>query len=59
MIYAELCTCANASSDVDNLLEGMSIEVSAIPRKQYVIINIAYYLYRTWAKCLFTNCFLK
>ena len=46
MIYAELCTGAGSSADVDNLLEGMSIEVSAIPRQALFLASKAHLAYR-------------
>ena len=46
MIYAELCTGAESSGDVDTLLEGMSIEVSAIPRQALFLAAKAHLAYR-------------
>ena len=46
MIYAELCTGADSSADVDTLLEGMSIEVSAIPRQALFLASQAHLAYR-------------
>ena len=46
MIYAELCTGADSSSDVDNLLEGMAIEVAAIPRQALFLASKAHLAYR-------------
>ena len=46
MIYAELCTGADSSADVDNLLDGMLIEVSAIPRQALFLASKAHLAYR-------------
>ena len=46
MVYAELCTVASSSMDVDSLLEGMSIEVSAIPRQALFLASKAHLAYR-------------
>ena len=46
MIYAELCTAADSSADVDTLLESMSMEVSAIPRQALFLAAKAHLAYR-------------
>ena len=46
VIYAELCTGADSSAHVDTLLEGMSIQVSDIPRQALFLAAKAHLAYR-------------